>query len=214
MELEITLVLLPDKVTNTIKEDIYISLHEYAEIRLFPNIFCLQLYGPEDYFSSSDFYIKLDNENIIYGIQASESYKYDQDDEIYGIGYGKRFQLDDMIDKNQFEKSDYILQGLEELRNCGEEELEIWALNKLSEVYLKGFGSISADLKLAIDFCQEAMTLNSHKAYSNMAAAFLYGIGVEKNLEKALKLIEKAHQISKTPTELDVFINKKRKRDI
>jgi hypothetical protein len=206
------LVLLPDNVTGTIKDDIYISLHEYGEIRLFAeDIFSLQLYGPKDYLTSSDFYIKLDNGNVVQGIQANESYKHDQDDEIFGIGYGKRSKLDEWIDNNEFEKTHDILQGLEELRSCGIQELEIWALNQLSNLYLKGFGPILRDINKALEFNERAISLNSHKAYSNLAAAHLAGIGVNKDLEKALYYITKANELSKNRNIVDFLTKTKSK---
>jgi hypothetical protein len=206
------LVLLPDKKNNELKDQIFVSLHEYAEIRLFAeDIFSLQLYGPKDYFSLPDFYIKLEETGAIEGNQASDFYKYEEDDKVFGIGYGNKSQLDDWIDDERFDKASDIIAGLEELSSSETDHLKIWALNKLSDIYLRGFGTISQNIAKALEMNHLAISLHSHKAYSNLAAAYFAGIGVDKDLKKALTYITKAQELSKNPSELDILSGTKRK---
>jgi len=116
--------------------------------------------------------------------------------------------LDDLIDDQRTEKSSELLIGLEKLIDGSDESHKVWALNKLSDIYLKGFGPIPKNMMLALDYNQRAIDLNSHKALSNRAACYFFGFGVEKDIEKALELATRANELSKANRFADILATK------
>ncbi len=116
--------------------------------------------------------------------------------------------MDDLIDDQRTEKSSELLIGLEKLIDGSNESHKVWALNRLSDIYLKGFGSVPKNMTLALDYNQRAIDLNSHKALSNRAACYFFGFGVEKNIDKALELATRANELSKANRFADILATK------
>jgi hypothetical protein len=188
------LVVLPDRFG----EQILVMMHESAELKLFGNsIDDLLKNGPEDYFWSDDYIFKLDDDKLV-GRNTEENSESptdqielrDEDDKL-------RSYLDDMIDDQRTEKSSELLTGLEKLIGSTNESNKVWALNKLSDIYLKGFGPIPKNMTMALDYNQRAIDLNSHKALSNRAACYFFGFGLDKDIEKAHEFATKANELSK-----------------
>lgn len=187
---------------------ILVMMHETAELKLFSNsIEALTENGPENYFSTDRFIYKLDDDgNLIKG--ESESDEAGSSD-LFGDDYQLRSYLDDLIDDHKTEKATDILTGLGKLSESNEESHKIWALNKLSDIYLKGFGPIPKDMSRALSYNQQAIDLNSHQALSNRAACYFFGLGIPKDLNKAWDFAIKANELSKANQFADVFATRK-----
>lgn len=187
---------------------ILVMMHETAALKLFGNsIEELTENGPENYFGSDEFIYKLDDDgNLIKG--ESESEEAGSSD-LLGDDYQLRSYLDDLIDDNKTEKATDILTGLGKLSESGEESHKIWALNKLSDIYLKGFGPVPKDMAKALDYNQQAIDLNSHLAISNRAACYFFGLGMAKDINKALEFALKANELSKANQFADVLATMK-----
>ena len=114
------------------------------------------------------------------------------------------------------ERSDGWCQQTVERRSDGQlrtkggtdERNKIWALNKLSDIYLKGFGPIPKNMETALSYNQRAIDLNSHLALSNRAACYFFGLGMDKNIEKAFELATKANELSKANIFADILATK------
>lgn len=176
-------------------EEIFVTIHETAEIKLFSkNINELLKNGPLDYYFDQNFVLKLDDdENPIWNnnfLIISENDTSISDREL-------KSKIDDLIDDLKFEKKLEIIQGLEKLTLSDEEDIKIWALNKLSELYLRGFGELQVDFNKAFVYNNEAINLNSYKAYASLAFCLMSGYGIEKNLKKSLEFAVKANDLSK-----------------
>ncbi|WP_396145485.1 SMI1/KNR4 family protein [Flavobacterium sp.] len=187
------LVLLDHNENNL--EEIFVTIHETAEIKLFSkNINELIKNGPLDYYFDQNFVLKLDDdENPIWNnnfLIISENDTSISDREL-------KSKIDDLIDDLKFEKKLEIIQGLEKLTLSDEEDIKIWALNKLSELYLRGFGELQVDFNKAFVYNNEAINLNSYKAYASLAFCLMSGYGIEKNLKKSLEFAVKANELSK-----------------
>lgn len=61
-------------------------------------------------------------------------------DHYFGENYDLRSRIDDLIDDQATDSTMTILQGLEKLSVCKDERHQVWALNKLADLYFKGFG--------------------------------------------------------------------------
>jgi len=205
------LLLLKEDESNEFSETIFVMMHETVEIKVFAE--CLDdllEYGPEDYFYSDEFHFKLDDENKVVSWNEAEHSSatavhesdstadlndlpdlLDDDDRLRAL-------LDDLIDDHVTSRTSDIVQGLEKLRVSNDEAHKVWALNKLSDIYLRGFGPIPKDLKKALDLNQQAIELNSHRAYANRAACYFMGLGMERDLDKALEWVSKANELSKS----------------
>lgn len=211
------LLLLQAEDSDMLSENIFVMMHETAEIKLFANdLNELIEYGPEDYFWNKEFYLKLDDENKIVRwtdpIQDennADDHDGSDDLELYDEDYRLRSRLDDLIDDQSTDLASEIIQGLEKLSDCSDETHKAWALNKLSDIYLKGFGPIPQNLDRAFEYNQMAMDLNSHKAYSNRAACYFFGMGTDKDLDKALEYAIKANEISKANIFADILAIRK-----
>lgn len=189
-------------------------MHETAELKVFAaNWKDLIKYGPDDYFWNDEFYLKLDknnqvimwNENNTLSDNAETS---NDEKDFFDDDYTLRSRLDDLIDEERTDLTSEIIQGLEQLTECKEEWYKIWALNKLSDIYLKGFGPIPSVTSKALEYNQKAIDLNSHKAYSNRAACFFFGLGLTKDLNKALEYAMKANELSKSNYFADILATK------
>ena len=199
------LVVIPDKFG----EQILVLMHETAELKLFGNsIDDLLKNGPEDYFWSDDHLFKLDDDELIESETEENSENSADQIELRNEDDKLRIYLDDLIDDQRTEKSSELLIGLEKLIDGNDESHKVWALNKLSDIYLKGFGPIPKNMTLALDYNQRAIDLNSHKALSNRAACYFFGFGVEKNIEKALELATRANELSKANRFADILAAK------
>jgi hypothetical protein len=185
---------------------IFVMMHETAEIKLFgEHILALIENGPENYLGSDNFIYKLDDDNkLIRGEIES-----DEPGDFLGEDYQLRSYLDDLIDDHKTEKASDIIIGLEKLRTSEEESHKIWALNKLSDIYLKGFGPIPKNMTKALDYNQQAIDLNSHLALSNRAACYFFGLGIEKDIQKAFELATKANELSKANQFADLLATRK-----
>jgi len=201
------LVVLPDEFGDLI----FVMMHEIAELKLFgQNILDISQNGPVDYFWSDNYCYKLDdNDKLV----KSENFnpntpnnKYSEN--YFGDDYELRSQLDDLIDDEKTEKTSEILIGLEKLSDSKDESHKVWALNKLSDIYLKGFGAVPPDMTKALDYNQRAVDLNSHKAISNRAACYFFGLGMPKDIYRALEMATRANELSKTNQFADVFATK------
>ncbi|MCZ8214780.1 MAG: hypothetical protein O9262_01000, partial [Cyclobacteriaceae bacterium] len=168
-------------------ERILVTMHEIAELRLFSNnIDELSKTGPENYVVSDNYLFKLDEDNnLIRGEIPSEG---GSSREYFGDDYQLRSYLDNLIDDQKTEKITDIVIGLEELIENADEKHKVWALNKLSDIYLKGFGAMPPDMTKALDYNQKAIDLNSHQALANRAACYFFGLGMSKDVAKALSL--------------------------
>jgi len=173
------------------QEEIFVMMREVGEIRLFADSWQnLVENGPTDYFWSDEYVYKIDNEDkVVKG--EFEIDPYFQDSEL-------RSKIDDLIDERDETKLTEIFEGLQRLSESKDDSHKSWAYNKLSDYYLKGFGTIEKDINKALEYNQKSMELNNHKAFSNRAAAYFAGIGLEKNLEKALEYAQKANELSKS----------------
>ncbi len=199
------LAVLPDKTG----EQILVLLHETAELKLFgKNIELLLKNGPEDYFWSDDYIFKLGDEKLIERDTEENSENLTDQIELRDEDDKLRFYLDDLIDDQRTEQCSELLIGLEKLIDGGNESHKVWALNKLSDIYLKGFGPIPKNITLALDFNQRAIDLNSHTALSNRAACYFFGFGIEKNIKKALELATRANELSKANRFADILATK------
>jgi len=201
------LVVLPDEFGDLI----FVMMHEIAELKLFgQNILDISQNGPMDYFWSDNYCYKLDdNDKLV----KSENFnpnttnnKYSEN--YFGGDYELRSQLDDLIDDEKTEKTSEILIGLEKLSDSKDESHKVWALNKLSDIYLKGFGAVPPDMTKALDYNQRAVDLNSHKAISNRAACYFFGLGMPKDIYRALEMATRANELSKTNQFADIFATK------
>ena len=179
---------------NDCGEKILVMMHEIAELRLFSNsIQELSEKGTECYFSS-DYIYKLDkNNNLIIGEKNQDNTSSAD----YFEDYKLRSYLDDLIDDQKTDKVSDIIIGLEKLIESTEDMHKVWALNKISDIYFKGFGTIQRDMEKALDYNQRALELNSHQAFSNRAACYFFGLGMDKDIKKALELALKANELSK-----------------
>jgi hypothetical protein len=201
------LVVLPKELGDLI----LVMMHETAELKLFgKNIQDISQNGPVDYFWSDDYCYKLDdNDKLVKSENFNpniSSNKYSEN--YFGEDYELRSQLDDLIDDEKTEKISEILNGLERLSNSKDENHKVWAFNKLSDIYLRGFGPVPPDMTKALEYNQRAVDLNSHKAISNRAACYFFGLGMTKDINKALELATKANELSKTNQFADIFATK------
>jgi tetratricopeptide (TPR) repeat protein len=202
------LVVLPDEFGETI----LVMMHETAELKLFgKNIQEVSENGPVDYFSSDNYCYKLDENNqLIESEDFNPNVTYDPYSEDYfGEDYERRSQLDNWIDDQETKKTAEILDGLKKLSNSNDDGHKVWALNKLSDVYFKGFGAIPRDLPKALEYNQKAIDLNSHKALSNRSACYFYGIGMTKDVVKALELAIRANELSRANQFANILATKK-----
>lgn len=184
------LLLLVDE-NNQFNSEIYVMMHEIAEIRLFAsNWNDLIKNGPIDYFWNEEYIYKIDdNGNTIKG-----EFEIDP----YFLHYELKSHIDDLIDERDETKLDEIIKGLNVLTNSDDDSHKSWAFNKFSDYYLRGFGYIKKDIVKALEYNQKSMDLNNHHAFSNRAAAYFAGIGVERDIEKALEFAMKANELSKS----------------
>jgi len=217
------LVLLADNDILGFIPQVFVIMHETAEIKVFAdNWNNLIEQGPEDYFWNDEFYLKIDdNDNVVEWkdykkVRRDETEKTsnevedaDTNNNYFDEDYKLRSHLDDLIDYERTELTSEIIQGLEKLTGCNEQSHKVWALNKLSDIYLKGFGPIPADLSKALDYNQAAIDLSSHKAYSNRAACYFFGLGLTKDIHKALEYATKANELSKSNLFADILATKK-----
>ena len=119
-------------------------------------------------------------------------------DDLYDDDYKLRSYLDDLIDDQRTDQVSDIIQGLENLSESSDNDHKVCALNKLSDIYLREFGPVPPNLEKALDYNQQAMDLNSHKAFSNRAACYFMGLGMERDLKKALEFAKRANELSKS----------------
>jgi hypothetical protein len=190
---------------------ILVMMHEIAELKLFgQNIQDILQNGPVDYFWSDNYCYKLDdNDKLVKSENFNSNTPNNKYSENYfGDDYELRSQLDDLIDDQKTEKTSEILIGLEKLSDSKDESHKVWALNKLSDIYLKGFGAVPLDMTKALDYNQRAIDLNSHKAISNRAACYFFGLGMHKDIYKALELAKRANDLSKSNQFADIFATK------
>lgn len=189
------LVVLPEEFG----EQIFVMIHRLGELRLFANsIEHAITAGPRDYLQSENFVYRLEEDGTLVrggDHAAPEDRDPDEPDGVSDID--KRAHLDQLIEDEQTDKLSEIIQGLNELIAGDDESNKVWALNKLSDIYLKGFGAISQDMSRALHYNQLAIDLKSHVAMGNRAACYLLGMGMEKNLDKALELATKANELSR-----------------
>lgn len=176
-------------------EEIFVTIHETAEIKLFSkNINELLKNGPLDYYFDQNFVLKLDDdENPIW----NNNFSILSENDISISDRELKSKIDDLIDDLKFEKLLEIIQGLEKLTLSDEEDIKIWAFNKLSKLYLRGFGELQVDFNKAFIYNNEALNLNSYKAFASLAFCLMSGYGIEKNLKKSLELAVKANELSK-----------------
>lgn len=208
------LVILRDEHDKEFLPQVFVMMHETAELKVFAvNWNDLIKYGPDDYFWNDEFYLKLDENNKVImwsenNILSDDIQNSNDEKDFFDDDYTLRSRLDDLIDEERTDLTSEIIQGLEQLTECKEESHKIWALNKLSDIYLKGFGTIPSDTSKALDYNQSAIDLNSHKAYSNRAACLFFGLGLTKDLNKALDYATKANELSKSNFFADIFATK------
>jgi hypothetical protein len=213
------LLLLKDDHVQEWLPQVFIMMHETAEVKLFAeNWEDLLQNGPADYFWDKKFYLKMNEDERVVRwtaeeISMTDDEIEDEDDDETGKDffdeeYDLRNKLDDWIDDEGTEHTSEIIQGLEQLAESEEESHKIWAINKLSDIYLKGFGPLPANLEKALDYNQVAMDLGSHKAFSNRAACYFSGMGVGRDLQKALEYAVKANELSKSNMFASVLASK------
>jgi hypothetical protein len=201
------LLLLPNEGGDGFQEKILVMMHEKAEIKLFADsLASLIELGPDDYYWSNEIYFKLDENNNL--IKLTGENEDDTLDDLYDENDKLRSELDDLIDDQATEKASDIILGLEKLSESKTETHRVWALNKLIDLYLRGFGPVPQNLEMALQYNQDAMDLNSHKAYSNRAACYFAGIGMERDLKKALAMATKANELSKSNYFADILAKK------
>lgn len=201
------LVVLPEEL----QEIILVLMHETAELKLFgKNILEVIENGPLDYFWDDNFLYKLDDDNRL--IKAKDSAKYisNCDSENYfGKDYDLRTQIDSWIDTEDYGKTSDILTGLKELTESNNTKHKIWSLNKLSDLYFKGYGPIQKDIDQALKYNQLAIDQNSHIAFANLAFCYFSGIGMNKDYSAALDYALKANELSKKNQFADLLSSKK-----
>jgi hypothetical protein len=184
-------ILLLKNENNDFKEEIFVLMHEVAEIRLFASSWTDLIHnGPIEYFWNEEYIYKIDED----GVTVKGEFEIDP----YFKDYDLKSKIDDLIDERDETKLNEIIDGLRILSESKDESHKAWAYNKFSDYYLRGFGYLQKDIILALEYNQKAMELNNHKAFSNRAAAYFAGIGVERNIEKALEFAEKANELSKS----------------
>jgi len=188
------LAVLPDKFGD----QILIVMHETAELKIFGNsIDHILKDGPDDYFWSDDYVFKLDDGRLIEYENEDKSENSTTEIDLRDDDDKLRLYLDDLIDDQRTEKTSDIVSGLEKLVDSSDVNNKVWALNKLSDIYLKGFGPIPTNITTALEYNQRAIDLDSHRALSNRAACYFFGLGVDKDIQKALELAIKANDLSK-----------------
>jgi TPR repeat protein len=199
------LVLLPDDSDETFRAQVFVVMHETGEIKTFAeSLDELLQEGPHDYSWSDDYYLKLNDDGSVSKYEHSAEGDLTLDD-IYDDDYKLRHHIDDLIDDEKTGRTTEILDGLEKLTACDDKDHAAWAFNKLSDIYLRGFGPVPKNLDRALEYNQHAMGLGSHKAYSNRAACYFAGIGMERDLHKALEMAKHANELSKKNQFADIF---------
>lgn len=199
------LLLLPNENNNSEYQDIiYVFWHEIGMIRMFSKSLKSAIKeGGYTYFDDSEgeFTYKVDElGNVIKGNESLEDYEMlIVDGKYYFDKFDKlKSEIDDLIDDCKYKKSDEIIEGLHVLINQHKLNYKTWALNKLSNIYLKGFGKkVNADIEKALYYNQLAMDLGNARAYSNRAACYFMGLGgITIDLPKALEYATKANELS------------------
>ncbi len=209
------LLLLKEENNETFLPQVYVMMHETAEIKMFAeNWEELLANGPANYFWTDEFYLKMDDDENVVRWSAPELVETDVDDEetgkdFFDEDYDLRKKLDDLIDDENTEQTSEIIQGLEQLSVSEELSHKVWTINKLSDIYLRGFGPVPANLEKALIYNQTAMDLGNHKAYSNRAACYFSGLDMERDLKKALEFAKKANELSKENMFASMLASKK-----
>ncbi len=209
------LALLRDEQNEDFLPQVFVMMHETAELKVFAaNWDDLIKYGPDDYIWTDEFYLKLDDNNKpITGSQSSEvsaeTENINHEKDFFDDDYALRSKLDDLIDDERTDLAGEIIRGLKKLTKCDEEFHKIWALNKLSDIYLKGFGAVQPDMDKDLKYNQLTIDLDSHVAYSNRAACYFFGLGgLSIDLDQALAFATKANDLSKSNMFADIFATK------
>jgi TPR repeat protein len=129
-------------------------------------------------------------------IQAQD--ENDTNDHYFGENYNLRSHIDDLIDDQVIDSAATIVMGLEKLSVCKDERHQVWALNKLADLYFKGFGPIVKDIPKALGYTDQAIKLKSHLAMSRLATCYFFGMGLDKDQQKGLTLAKQANEMSKS----------------
>lgn len=202
--------LVSDSQVNEDKR-LLIMLHEMGQIKVYANSLENALnseireYMVEDwiYRINSESHTEI-NDNYEEGILSKDGQESDPE-------YELRFNLMNIYDEEETDRSSELLSGLEELLNSNEPIHKIWALRTLSKIYLKGFGPIPLNHSKAVSYLLRAVEENDYMAMADLAAAYFAGIGVERDLNKSLSLLEKANQLSKNNMFSDIISGDKSK---
>jgi hypothetical protein len=204
------LLFLPDQDEPSLMPQVFVLLHETAEVKLFSSALATLLKkGPADYFYSDDCYMKLEDGELIYGDETLEEEDSDEAEALFeDDDYKLRWHLDELLDNERTDRANEIIDGLNKLIG-GESGYIGWAINRLSDIYFKGFGPIPRNIEKALEYNQMAINLGNPKAYSNRAACYFYGIGVDKDINKALELATKANELSKSNMFAETWTGKK-----
>lgn len=196
---------------------IYVMMHETAEIKLFSlDIGSAVKYGPEDYFWDTRVFYSRDADDgrtltQLLRDSAGEASPADaEDDEFYTLRE-KKSAIDNLIDDEETGRLSEILEGLDELTNCNDKQVQAWAYYKLSDIYFKGFGPLPRNVEKAMQYGEQAVKLGNLQATANMAYCFFAGIGVEKDINKAYELAKHANEEYKKNVFIDIITGSKEK---
>ncbi len=199
------LLVMPEELNDVI----LVMLHETAELKLFSkNIHDAVQNGPAGYSLTNNYFFKIDEHDVVVRSDNFDEVIAGEDADNFWEHYELRSKLDDLIDEEKTEQTSDILSGLEQLIEHADERNKEWALNKLSDIYFKGFGPIPPNIERALEYNQQAIDLGSFKALSNRAACYFFGIGIDKDIHKAFALATEANELSKANNFADILASK------
>lgn len=199
------LLVMPEELNDVI----LVMLHETAELKLFSkNIQDAVQNGPAGYSLTDNYLFKIDEHDVVVRSDNFEEVIAGEDKDDFWEHYELRSKLDDLIDDERTEQASEILSGLEHLIEYADDRDKEWALNKLSDIYFKGFGPIPPNIERALEYNQQAIDLGSFKALSNRAACYFFGIGMDKDIHKAFALATEANELSKANNFADILASK------
>lgn len=104
-------------------------------------------------------------------------------------------ELADFIIDEYAEKIDLALDALHTMQQNGLHAA--WSWWKEGQIYIKGIGSVKSDIQRGISLIQKASDLGHTVAKGDLGHYYHKGIGVPKDLHKALALLEEANEASR-----------------
>lgn len=200
------LLILRDPAKNAWLDPVFVLLHETAEIKEFaPGWQHLLQNGPSPYLFHDKCFIRSDDDGNIITPNENEN---EAETDPYYVAMDRRMHLDDLIDEQRTDLTSEIMEGLMELAGGEATRHKAWALNKLSDLYFKGFGPLPVNLEKALEYNGLAIGLESDLAYANRAACFLFGMGLKKDLKEAMRYAKRANELSRNNSFAELFATK------